>query len=88
MGLGDRKGMIAPGYDADVAIVDLNATAKVRNADVVSSAGYTIYDGWELKGKVLHTIVRGTSVLQDGKLVDAAIGHGKYLHRKLDAKKH
>jgi dihydropyrimidinase len=88
MGLGDRKGMIAPGYDADVAIVDLNATTKVRNADVVSSAGYTIYDGWELKGKVLHTIVRGTSVLQNGKLVDAAIGHGKYLHRKLDTKKH
>jgi dihydropyrimidinase len=88
MGLGDRKGMIAPGYDADVAIVDLNATTKVRNADVVSSAGYTIYDGWELKGKVLHTIVRGKPVLQDGKLVDAAVGHGRYLHRKLDAKTH
>lgn len=85
MGLGDRKGMIAPAYDADFAIVDLNATTAVRNDDVVSSAGYTIYDGWELKGKVVHTIVRGKSVLQDGKLVDTAIGHGRYLHRKLDA---
>lgn len=88
MGLGDRKGTIAPGYDADVTIVDLNATTKVRNENVVSSAGYTIYDGWELKGKVLHTMVRGRPVLQDGKLVDSAVGHGRYLHRKLAATKH
>ncbi len=83
MGLGTRKGMIAPGYDADFAIVDLDATTAVSNADVVSSAGYSIYDGWELKGKVVHTIVRGRAVLMDGELVDAAIGHGRYLHRQL-----
>jgi dihydropyrimidinase len=88
MGLGDRKGMIAPAYDADFAIVDLNATTSVRDDQVVSSAGYSIYDGWDLKGKVLHTIVRGKSVLHDGKLVEAAVGHGRYLHRKLDAAKH
>jgi dihydroorotase-like cyclic amidohydrolase len=83
MGLGDRKGMIAPGYDADFAIIDLNAAARVSNASVVSSAGYSIYDGWELKGRVVHTIVRGQPVFENGKLVDAAVGHGKYLHRKL-----
>ena len=88
MGLGDRKGMIAPGFDADFAIADLNATTSVSNANVVSSAGYSIYDGWTLKGKVVHTIVRGKPVLKDGKLVDAAVGHGKYLQRKLSAARH
>jgi dihydroorotase (multifunctional complex type) len=85
MGLGDRKGMIAPGYDADLAIVDLNATTKVSNADVVSSAGYSIYDGWPLKGKVVHTLVRGEPVFENGALVDAAVGRGRYLHRRLQS---
>ena len=34
MGLGDRKGMIAPGFDADFAIADLNAMTSVSNANV------------------------------------------------------
>ena len=54
---------------------------SVSNTNVVSSAGYSIYDGWTLNGKVVHTIVRGKPVLKDGKLLDAAVGHGKYLHR-------
>jgi len=88
MGLGDRKGMIAPGFDADFAIADLDGIVPVSNANVVSSAGYSIYDGWTLKGKVVHTIVRGKPILKDSKLVDAGIGHGRYLHRKLGATRH
>ncbi len=88
MGLGDRKGMIAPGYDADFAIVDIDGKTVVSNKNVVSSAGYSIYDGWTLNGKVVHTIVRGRAVLKDGKLLDAAVGHGNYLHRTLGATRH
>lgn len=88
MGLGDRKGMIAPGFDADFAIADLGGTVSISNANVVSSAGYSIYDGWTLTGKVVHTIVRGKPVLKDGKLVEAGVGHGRYLHRKLGATRH
>jgi len=85
MGLGGRKGMIAPGYDADFAVVELDAASTVSNANVVSSAGYSIYDGWTLNGKVVHTLVRGEPVFENGALVDAAVGHGRYLHRKLPA---
>lgn len=85
MGLGDRKGAIRPGFDADFAIVDLDATTRISNADVISSAGYSIYDGWDLKGKVVHTFVRGRQILQDGALVDDGIGTGRYLHRTLQA---
>src|SRR5262249_5780738 len=38
MGLGDRKGAIAPGLDADLALVDLGATWTLQRKDVVSSA--------------------------------------------------
>lgn len=83
MGLGQRKGMIAPGYDADFAVVDLNRVWTLARQDVVSDSGYSIYEGWEFTGKVMHTIVRGRPVLTDGKLQPDAIGHGRFLRRSL-----
>ena len=83
MGLGDRKGAIRLGYDADFAIVDLNATSTVSSASVLSSAGYSLYDGWALKGTVVHTFVRGQCVFEGGSLVDTAVGTGRYLRRQL-----
>lgn len=83
MGLGDRKGGIRPGYDADFAIVDLDDSTGVANERVVSGAGYSIYDGWELKGRVVHTFVRGRQVLRDGVLVEEAGGTGRYQKRRL-----
>ncbi|MCO5090590.1 dihydroorotase family protein [Bosea sp. (in: a-proteobacteria)] len=83
MGFGDRKGAIAPGLDADLAIVDLDASWTLRREDVVSSAGYSLYEGWTFKGRVLHTLVRGKAALTDGVLDDAAVGHGRFVKRKL-----
>ena len=82
MGLGDRKGAIEPGFDADLAFVDLNKTWTLKGSDTASSAGYSIYDGWKFKGEVVHTVVRGRWVLRDGALLDDAVGHGRYLHRQ------
>ena len=53
---------------------------------VVSSAGYSIYAGWTLKGRVVHTLSRGAFVLRDGELDPSAIGRGRYVHRTLGAK--
>jgi dihydroorotase-like cyclic amidohydrolase len=82
MGLGDRKGAIEAGFDADIAFVDLNKTWTLKGSDTASSAGYSIYDGWKFKGEVVHTVVRGRWVLRDGALLDDAVGHGRYLHRQ------
>lgn len=82
MGLRD-KGTIAIGKDADFAIVDLDAEWTVSEADVFSNAGYSIYDGWTLKGRVDTTIVRGRTVFVGGKLQDAAVGTGRYIKRAL-----
>lgn len=83
MGMGGRKGKIAAGYDADFALVDLKGRTEVSNATVRSSAAYSIYDGWELRGSVVHTIVRGASVIENGELVEASRGTGRYIHRRL-----
>lgn len=83
MGIGDRKGAIQPGYDADLAIVDLEGTTEVRRESVVSSAGYSIYEGWDLDTRVVHTLVRGRVVVRDGTLVEDSRGTGAYLKRAL-----
>ena len=83
MGLGHLKGRIEPGLDADLAIVDLNAEWTLQRDDVVSSAGYSIYEGARFKGRVRHAFVRGRAVLRDDALVDGAVGHGRYVRRRL-----
>jgi dihydropyrimidinase len=85
MGLGDRKGRIAPGFDADLTFVDLDTEWTLERADVVSSAGYSIYEGHRFKGRVRHALVRGKAVLREDALVDSAVGHGRYLRRRLPA---
>jgi dihydropyrimidinase/allantoinase len=83
MGLDHRKGRIAVGLDADLAIVDLDREYLYRREDVRSSAGYSIYEGRRLKGRVAHTLVRGRLVVRDGTLIDGAVGTGRYLSRSL-----
>jgi dihydropyrimidinase len=83
MGLGHAKGSIAPGLDADLALVDLDAIWTLERADVVSSAGYSIYEGQTFQGRVTDAFVRGRQVLREGALIDAARGTGRYVHRRL-----
>lgn len=85
MGMGHAKGAIAVGLDADLAIIDVNGTTEISNATTKSSAGYSIYDGWKLKGRVVHTLVRGVFAMRDGTLDDACVGRGRYIKRRLAA---
>ena len=85
MGLSHAKGRIAPGLDADLVLVDLDAEWVLRREDVVSSAGYSIYEGQRFKGAIRHTFVRGAAVVADGAPVDASRGIGRYQRRKLGA---
>jgi dihydropyrimidinase len=83
MGLDHAKGAIAPGLDADFAIIDPKAQWTVTRDGVLSSAGYSIYEGWELTGRVIHTVVRGQAAMRDGVLDNQAIGTGRYIRRRL-----
>ena len=68
-GLYPRKGVIAPGSDADFAIVDLDKEQTVTPALLQSYADYSLYEGWKLKGWPVATIVRGQVVMRDGAIV-------------------
>jgi dihydropyrimidinase len=83
MGLHHRKGRIAVGLDADLAIVDLDREYLYRREDVHSGAGYSIYEGRKFKGRVTHTLVRGRFAMRDGALVDDTVGSGQYINRVL-----
>lgn len=64
-----RKGRIQPGYDADLCIVDPDATDTIRNESQLSKAGWTPFDGWYVKGRVVMTFVLGILKYRDGAIV-------------------
>jgi len=79
-----RKGALRPGYDADIAAVDLSADWTVGKDDLASDAGYSIYEGTRMRARVVHTLSRGRTVLRDGALDDAHVGGGRFVARRLD----
>jgi len=82
MGLSHRKGRIAVGLDADFAIVDVGAEHTPRRENLQSSAGYSIFEGVPLRGRVRYTLVGGRFVLRDYEPVPDAIGTGRFIARK------
>ncbi len=76
------KGRIAPGSDADFTVVDLDRERKVIPAELGSYADYSLYENQVLKGWPVRTIVRGVTVMDEGKIVGPG-GHGKYLWRQI-----
>jgi dihydropyrimidinase len=81
-GLSPRKGTIAIGSDADIAIWDPTRQTKITASALHQGADYTPYEGLDVTGWPVTTIVRGGVVVRDGVLVgDRA--HGQHLARSL-----
>ena len=81
-GLGDRKGRLAPGLDADLVLFDPEAagTRLPVNAD------HSLWAGDHWRGAVRHVWRRGTALVRDGRLVPAA-EPGRFLERSLHSGK-
>jgi allantoinase len=75
------KGDIAPGFDADIALVDARDSFVVRAAESESKQGYSPFEGRELTGRVKSTFLRGALVYHDGNIVGPA--RGRYMRRPL-----
>jgi allantoinase len=73
------KGDIAPGYDADLVLLDPDESFVVRAAESESGQGYTPFEGQELTGKVKATFLRGELIYENGQIKGPP--RGRYLHR-------
>jgi dihydropyrimidinase len=82
-GMYPRKGAISVGSDADFVLVDLDLERTVTPEYMRSAADWGLYDGWNLKGWPVQTIVRGEVVMDNGAIV-ADPGHGVYVPRYPD----
>ncbi len=62
------KGAIAPGYDADLVLVDLNNYAPLKREELQTKCGWSPFEGWNLTGWAVTTVVGGQVVYDRGKL--------------------
>ena len=77
-GLYPKKGTIAVGSDADIAVWDPERETEITAGMLHDNVGYTPYEGRRLRGWPMTVLSRGRFVVKDGKLV-ARRGSGQFL---------
>jgi dihydropyrimidinase len=79
-GLYPRKGVIAVGSDADIALWDPRLRRTIDGARMESLSGYSVYDGWRVLGWPRLVLRRGQIVLADGEITTRP-GEGQWIRR-------
>ena len=86
-GLYPRKGAIVPGADADLVVVDLARRAKITKDILHTVTPWSIYEGWDVTGWPVMTVVRGSVVMEwpegepRARVTEACAG--QYIRRQL-----
>ena len=78
-GMFPRKGIIAPGADADIVVYDPQADHILRAEDMVSRAGYTPYEGFVTHGSISQVWLRGRLMVENGQVIGEQ--EGQYIVR-------
>lgn len=73
-GLQETKGAIAPGFDADLVVVDPNRTTLIRPALMRSRQRRGAFDGMDFRFGIRDVFLRGRAIVRDGKLTGRASG--------------
>ena len=69
-----NKGRIAAGYDADFTVVDLDRNWVYEDEMVESACGWDFHAGAEFTGQVIGSIIHGSKVMWDGKIIGEPSG--------------
>jgi dihydroorotase len=80
-GLYPAKGALLPGSDADITLVDLDWEDTIAADQFQSRSKVTPFEGMQVIGMPMHTLVRGRFVMQDRKIVGETKGWGRSVHR-------
>ncbi|MFB5622105.1 MAG: dihydroorotase family protein [Candidatus Nitrosomaritimum yanchengensis] len=81
-GMYPKKGTLEKDSDADITMIDLKKENKVSNGLFGGFSDYIVYEGRNLRGWPVKTIVRGELVAEDFEVI-GKIGHGKLVSRSL-----
>jgi len=76
-----RKGRVAPGFDADLVLLDAEREWTLDAAALQTRSGQSPYLGRTFRGLVRTTLVRGRIVYRDGGF-PAGPGHGRFVPRE------
>ncbi|WP_300673361.1 dihydropyrimidinase [Desulfoluna sp.] len=78
-----QKGILAPGSDADITLVDLDREWTLSAETLHNNIDYCLHDGLKIKGGVEMTIACGKVVMEEGQFKGKR-GEGRFLHRRID----
>lgn len=79
-GMYPKKGVLLPGSDADIVIVNPDIRRTLRAAELHMDTDYSPYEGMEIQGYPVHTISRGRILVRDGEFVGAGErGRGRFV---------
>jgi dihydropyrimidinase len=81
-GLYPRKGVIAAGSDADLVIWDPAVERTIAIDELHHEGDYSPWEGWQVQGWPVMTILRGRVVVEDRQL-HAEQGYGRFVPRKI-----
>ena len=74
-----RKGVIAPGSDADIVVYDPHADSVITAAGQLQNVDYNPYEGFQTQGSIAQVYLRGTLSVDHGVVL--AENHGQFISR-------
>lgn len=78
-GLYPRKGLLAPGSDADIVVLRANVSDTISADSQLQNIDYAPFEGWKSTGRIETVYLRGTKVFDGGKLLKE--NHGQFVKR-------
>ena len=80
-GMYPKKGVLAPGSDADLVLWDATADHTISAATHHMRVDYSMFEGFRVRGNARDVYSRGELIVSGGKFIGKA-GRGRYLRRE------